>query len=120
MGFDIQSLIPQERTGVEEPRYVLRRGDHESALQDLRSLLPAVRAAGEKGLQVTRFKGLGEMNPDELRETTLNPEKRTLVQVSMRDAGAADEMFRVLMGDKVEPRREFIEKHALDVQNLDV
>ncbi|MBP90221.1 MAG: DNA gyrase subunit B [Planctomycetaceae bacterium] len=120
MGFDIQSLIPQERTGVEDPRYVLRRGEHESALEDLRSLLPAIRAAGEKGLQVTRFKGLGEMNAEELRETTLDPDNRTLVKVSMRDAGAADEMFRVLMGDKVEPRREFIEKHALEVRNLDV
>ncbi|MDP6443372.1 MAG: toprim domain-containing protein, partial [Pirellulaceae bacterium] len=120
MGFDVQSLIPQERTGIEDPRYVLRRGDHETGLEDLRSLLPAVRAAGERGLQVTRFKGLGEMNPEELRETTLDPANRTLVQVSMRDASAAEEMFRVLMGDKVEPRREFIEKHALDVRNLDV
>ena len=119
-GFDIQSLIPQERTGVEDPRYVLRRGEHEGGLEDLRGLLPAIRAAGEKGLQVTRFKGLGEMNAEELRETTLDPNNRTLVQVSMRDAGAADEMFRVLMGDKVEPRREFIEKHALEVRNLDV
>ncbi|HRX78861.1 MAG TPA: toprim domain-containing protein, partial [Pirellulaceae bacterium] len=119
-GFDIQSLIPQERTGVEDPRYILRRGDHEGPLEDLRGLLPAIRAAGEKGLQVTRFKGLGEMNAEELRETTLDPSNRTLVQVSMRDAGAADEMFRVLMGDKVEPRREFIEKHALEVRNLDV
>ena len=119
-GFDIQSLIPQERTGVEDPRYVLRRGEHEGPLEDLRGLLPAIRAAGEKGLQVTRFKGLGEMNAEELRETTLDPSNRTLVQVSMRDAGAADEMFRVLMGDKVEPRREFIEKHALEVRNLDV
>ncbi len=120
LGFSIQSLIPQERTGIEEPRYLLRRGDHEGPLEDLRDLLPAVRAAGEKGLQVTRFKGLGEMNAEELRETTLDPDNRTLVQVSMRDAGAADEMFRVLMGDKVEPRREFIEKHALEVRNLDV
>jgi DNA gyrase subunit B len=120
LGFDVQSLIPQERTGVEEPRYVLRRGDSEIPLEDLRGLLTAVRAAGEKGLQVTRFKGLGEMNAEELRETTLDPTNRTLLQVTMQDAGAADEMFRVLMGDKVEPRREFIEKHALDVRNLDV
>jgi DNA gyrase subunit B len=120
MGFDIQSLIPQERTGVEEPRYTLRRGEHVSAMEDLRGLLPAIRAAGEKGLQVTRFKGLGEMNAEELRETTLDPQNRTLIQVSMRDVGAADEIFRVLMGDKVEPRREFIEKHALEVRNLDV
>jgi DNA gyrase subunit B len=119
-GFTIESLIPQERTGIEEPRYVLRRGEIEIPLEDLRGLLAAVRAAGEKGLQVTRFKGLGEMNAEELRETTLDPAHRTLIQVSMRDVGAADDMFRVLMGDKVEPRREFIEKHALEVRNLDV
>ncbi len=120
LGFDIQSLIPQERTGIEAPRYVLRRGDHERSLDDLRGLLSAVRSAGEKGLQVTRFKGLGEMNAEELRDTTLDPENRTLIQVSMRDAAAAENMFRILMGDKVEPRREFIEKHALEVRNLDV
>ena len=120
MKFDIQSLLPQERTGVEEPRYVLRRGETEQSLEDLRGLLAAVRAAGEKGLQITRFKGLGEMNAEELRETTLDPENRTLVQVSMRDVGAAEEVFRILMGDQVEPRRDFIEKHALEVRNLDV
>ena len=121
LGFDIESLIPQDRTGIEEPRYVLRRGESDGqGLEDLRGLLPAIRAAGEKGLQVTRFKGLGEMNAEELRETTLDPENRTLSKVTMQDAGAADEMFRVLMGDKVEPRREFIEKHALEVKNLDV
>lgn len=120
LGFDIQSLIPQDRTGIEEPRYQLRRGENVSAMEDLRGLLPTIRAAGEKGLQVTRFKGLGEMNAEELRETTLDPENRTLLKVTMQDAGAADEMFRVLMGDKVEPRRDFIEKHALEVKNLDV
>ena len=108
------------RVGTEEPRYVLRRGEHESSLADLRGLLTAVRDAGQKGLAITRFKGLGEMNAEELRETTLDPSNRTLIQVNMTDAGAADEMFRVLMGDKVEPRREFIEKHALEVRNLDV
>ena len=120
LGFDIEALIPQDRTGIEEPRFVLRRGESETPLQDLRGLLPAIRAAGEKGLQVTRFKGLGEMNAEELRETTLDPANRTLLKVMMQDAGAADEMFRVLMGDKVEPRRDFIEKHALEVKNLDV
>ncbi len=119
-GFDVQALLPQERTGIEEPRFVLRRGESESGLEDLRGLLAAVRAAGEKGLTVTRFKGLGEMNAEELRETTLDPENRSLIQVSMTNAAEADEMFRVLMGDKVEPRREFIEKHALEVKNLDV
>lgn len=120
MGFDIQSLIPQDRTGIEEPRYRLRRGESVTGLNDLRGLLAAVRAAGEKGLQVTRFKGLGEMNAEELRQTTLDPANRTLLQVRMEDAGAADDLFRILMGDKVEPRREFIEKHALEARNLDV
>lgn len=99
---------------------MLRRGEHATGLDDLRGLLPAIRAAGERGLHVTRFKGLGEMNAEELRETTLDPANRTLLKVSMNDAGSADELFRVLMGDKVEPRREFIEKHALEARNLDV
>jgi DNA gyrase subunit B len=120
MSFDLSSLIPQERTGVQEPRYHLRRGDQTRGLEDLRGLLAAVREAGEKGLQVTRFKGLGEMNAEELRQTTLDPENRTLLQVRMEDASAADDLFRILMGEKVEPRREYIEKHALEVKFLDV
>jgi DNA gyrase subunit B len=120
LGFSIQDLIPQDRTGSEDSRFTLRRGEHETGLEDLRGLLPAVRAAGEKGLTITRFKGLGEMNAEELRDTTLDPNNRTLLQISMRDAGAADDLFRILMGDKVEPRREFIEKHSLEVKNLDV
>ena len=122
-GFSVEDLIPIERTGTTEPRFrLVRTGTDDSGrgLDDLRELLPQVRAAGEKGLQVTRFKGLGEMNAEELRETTLDPANRTLVKVTLTDVGAADEMFRLLMGDKVEPRREFIEKHALDVRNLDV
>jgi Type IIA topoisomerase (DNA gyrase/topo II, topoisomerase IV), B subunit len=120
MGFGIESLLPEDRTGTEEPRFVLRRGESEIGLEDLRGLLAAVRRAGEKGLSITRFKGLGEMNAEELRETTLDPANRTLLRVSMGDAAAADDLFRVLMGEKVEPRREFIERHALDVRNLDV
>jgi DNA gyrase subunit B len=120
MGFSLADLIPQDRTGIEEPRFTLRRGEHVTGLEDLRGLLPAIRAAGEKGLKITRFKGLGEMNAEELRDTTLDPANRTLCQVTMNDAGAADELFRILMGDKVEPRREFIEKHALEVRNLDI
>jgi DNA gyrase subunit B len=120
MGFEIESLVPQERTGVEEPRYLFRRGESTVGLDDLRGLLTAVRSGGEKGMKVMRFKGLGEMDPEELRDTTMIPANRTLLQVTMEDAGAADDLFRILMGDKVEPRREFIEKHALEARNLDV
>ncbi|MDO5553898.1 MAG: DNA gyrase subunit B [Planctomycetia bacterium] len=120
LGFDIDSLMPIQRTGQERPRYILRRDESEVGINDLRGLLTAIRAAGEKGQQITRFKGLGEMDPEELRETTLDPKNRTLVQVTMEDAAAAEDLFRILMGDKVEPRREFIEKYALDVKYLDV
>jgi DNA gyrase subunit B len=120
MGFGIDALLPQDRTGTEESRYTLRRGENEIGLEDLRGLLTAVRRAGEKGLSITRFKGLGEMNAEELRDTTLDPANRTLLRVTMTDAAAADDLFRVLMGEKVEPRRDFIERHALDVKNLDV
>lgn len=119
-GIELESLIPQERTGTDEPRYILRRAENEIPLKELRTLVSSIREMGQKGMSVTRFKGLGEMNAEELRDTTLDPKNRTLVQVSMRDAGAADDMFRVLMGEKVEPRREFIETHALEVRNLDV
>ena len=118
--FDEQALLPKQKTGSQVSRYALLRGETEHAVHDLRGLVNVIREAGSKALHVTRFKGLGEMDAEELRDTTLDPEKRNLLQVSMRDLGAADDMFRVLMGDKVEPRREFIEKHALDVRNLDV
>ena len=89
-------------------------------MTSLRELLPQLRDLGERGMKVTRFKGLGEMDAEELWDTTMDPAARTLLKVTMLDAAAADEMFRVLMGDAVEPRREFIEKHALDVKDLDV
>jgi DNA gyrase subunit B len=120
LGFSIDSLWTQQRTGLDESRYTIRRGENLSGIDDLRGLLNGIRAAGEKGMSVTRFKGLGEMNAEELRDTTLDPANRTLVKVTMTNVAEADELFRVLMGDKVEPRREFIEKHALEVRNLDV
>ncbi|TWT59114.1 DNA gyrase subunit B [Thalassoglobus neptunius] len=100
--------------------YQIENSDNPRKLQSLRDLVPTLREMGSKGLNYTRFKGLGEMNPDELFETAMDPETRLLMQVTLEDAAAAEEIFRVLMGDHVEPRREFIEKHALDVRDLDV
>ncbi|MDH4983193.1 DNA topoisomerase (ATP-hydrolyzing) subunit B [Hyphomicrobium sp. D-2] len=85
-----------------------------------RSLLDAIYEAGRKGLSLQRYKGLGEMNPDQLWETTLNPDVRTLLQVKIGESSEADEIFSKLMGDVVEPRREFIQDNALSVTNLDV
>jgi DNA gyrase subunit B len=100
--------------------FMLERDDDRVQLTSLRDMLNELRRLGEKGLTLTRFKGLGEMNSEELWDTSMDPEKRTLLQIRMEDAAAADEMFRVLMGDAVEPRREFIERHALDVKELDI
>jgi len=100
-----------------KPIFVLADGKE---ILSLSELLSHVLKEGEKGLAIQRYKGLGEMNPDQLWETTMDPERRTLQKVTIEDVVKADEMFTVLMGDNVESRREFIMKHARDVTNLDV
>ncbi len=122
-GIKLEDFIPAEiKDGVSVFPFTIRNDERENQIASLRELLPTLREIGEKGkgLKLTRFKGLGEMDPEELWETAMDAEKRVLLQVTMEDATAADEIFRVLMGDHVEPRREFIEKHALDVRDLDV
>jgi DNA gyrase subunit B len=120
-GIKVHDLLPAgTKNGAPVFPFRLHCEEEEVPLAGLRDLLASLRKLGEQGLKLTRFKGLGEMNSDELGITAMDPKSRTLLRVTMVDAVAADEIFRVLMGDHVEPRREFIEKHALDVKELDV
>ncbi|MBI5769116.1 MAG: DNA topoisomerase (ATP-hydrolyzing) subunit B [Verrucomicrobia bacterium] len=110
---------------TENPRYVITEnaGQKSEAKTELRSpldIVAQIRANGRKGLSIQRYKGLGEMNPKQLFETTMDPEKRRLLKVSVNDAAKADQLFTLLMGDDVPPRRQFIEDNALNVQYLDV
>ena len=100
--------------------FVLKRKDSETAVDGIFSLLELVLDEARKGINIQRYKGLGEMNPEQLWVTTMNPENRTLLQVSVEDAISASDAFEELMGDRVEPRREFIERNALAVEELDI
>jgi len=122
---EIEQLGPfgftaEQVAGTAEPFAVIQDGEPETPVQALAELLEAVRLRGRKGLTIQRYKGLGEMNPDQLFDTTMDPNNRRLLRVMLEDAVKADAIFTLLMGDEVEPRRRFIEENALNVRNLDV
>ncbi|NIO15437.1 MAG: DNA topoisomerase (ATP-hydrolyzing) subunit B [Deltaproteobacteria bacterium] len=116
---EMKSLGISLKNTAELPFLVSANGD-EREIADYLELLRLVTEQGKKGVYVQRYKGLGEMNPDQLWETTMNPETRVLKKVTVEDAIYSDEIFTILMGDRVEPRREFIEKNALEVSHLDI
>ncbi len=136
LGLDIEDFEPEaednrkiakaERAGKKEVFQkkmlykIVRKDEEDTFLESLRGLLKFVQAEGKKGLSIQRYKGLGEMNPEQLWETTMDPEKRTVLKVTLEDAVEADKTFTTLMGDEVEPRRDFIHKYAREVKNLDV
>ena len=111
---------PAHLQEIYERRAKLRRKDGETAIFGPTSLLDAVFAFGRKGITMQRYKGLGEMNPEQLWETTLDPNVRTLLRCKVTELDEADDIFTKLMGDVVEPRRDFIQDNALNVANLDV
>jgi len=100
--------------------YRLETSERSEEVADVFAAVEALKRTAAQGQTIQRYKGLGEMNPQQLWETTMDPGKRTLLQVRVDDTVEADDVFSVLMGDAVEPRREFIERHALDAQNLDI
>jgi DNA gyrase/topoisomerase IV subunit B len=129
LGLDIENYAPEvpikelSRKEAEKKPKALYRVTSDKDVKDLFSLkevLAYAKEAAAKGMHIQRYKGLGEMNPHQLWETTMDPQKRTLLQVKLEDAVEADKMFTVLMGDQVEPRREFIENYAHQVKNLDI
>ena len=119
LGFSALDLVPPVRVAGREPpvRFTVEHGESKQVLPSLRDLVPAVRHLGEKGLTITRFKGLGEMDAIELWETTLDPAKRNLMQVTLVDAQRANDLFRTLMGEEVEKRREFIFAKGINVKD---
>ncbi len=126
-GVETTELFPAEKEDkgdakIKEvkPQYVIVHGSHDYFLESMYEVVEKVKDFGKEGLSIQRYKGLGEMNPEQLWETTMDPEKRTLLQVKLEDSVEADKTFDVLMGDQVEPRRNFIQTYAKQVRNLDI
>ncbi|MBI5741285.1 MAG: DNA topoisomerase (ATP-hydrolyzing) subunit B [Nitrospirae bacterium] len=109
-----------ELKGLGHPPYKVSHNSDMHNFGSSRELFDFILSIAKKGITIQRYKGLGEMNPEQLWQTTMDPEKRTLLQVSVEDSIKAEEIFSTLMGDQVEPRKEFIERHALEVRNLDI
>ncbi len=116
----LQAYKRVEDICLDEKAYISYEGKEAEEISDRQDLLKHFLDRAKKGQYIQRYKGLGEMNPEQLWETTMSPEKRLLLQVKIEDAVEADEIFTVLMGDQVEPRRQFIENNALNVSNLDI
>ena len=112
--------LQKDVSKLHHPSLIVRTGKEERQLGSKEELMAHLLEAGKKGVTIQRYKGLGEMNPGQLWETTMDPERRRLLEVRIEDAAEADMLFSVLMGDAVEPRRQFIEQYALEVRNLDV
>ncbi|MCE5318908.1 MAG: DNA topoisomerase (ATP-hydrolyzing) subunit B [Parachlamydia sp.] len=116
VGFDLNNYLISDGILLQ----ILEEGDKRESFHTLRETIEHIRANGRKGIEIQRYKGLAEMNPDQLWETTMDPAKRTLIRVTIPDMIAADYTFTMLMGEEVPPRRAFIEQHALSVKNLDI
>jgi DNA gyrase subunit B len=118
--FEELRKISQQLKPLGPPPFILKAGEASQEVPGFSQLVQEIFTFGKKGVEVQRYKGLGEMNPEQLWQTTMNPETRILLQVRVADAIKADEIFTVLMGDQVEPRRDFIQRNALSVTNLDI
>lgn len=118
--YQMIAKMSEQLTGLMDEHSQVQRGEKVIAVQQFDDVVDWLMQEANKGIHIQRYKGLGEMNPDQLWETTMDPEQRRLLQVTIEDAVAADQMFTCLMGDQVDPRRQFIESNALRVANLDV